>query len=142
MPRLRIDRMTPAPVHGLLRQGLFYGLFGLAQLLADWLCFVALTSLGLAVVPANVMGRVAGAVLGYWLNGRVTFARRGGSPALGPLPLLKFIASWLIAAALSTFGVWALDKSFGLQGAWLGKLALDGMLAGIGFMLSKYWIYR
>ena len=34
-------------------------------------------NLSVAVVPANLAGRVAGACLGFWLNGQVTFRRAG-----------------------------------------------------------------
>ncbi len=62
---------------GLVRQGSTYLVIGLVQLLLDWLVFVAATALGLPVVPANIAGRLAGMLLGFWLNGRYTFANAG-----------------------------------------------------------------
>lgn len=125
-----------------MREGVLYGIFGVGQWLADWLCFVALTTLGIAVAPANLVGRVLGAGLGFWVNGRITFAGDGKASTLHGRSLLRFLASWLACAALSTLAVVVLEARLGLAWAWSGKLAMDALLAGFGFMLSKYWIYR
>jgi putative flippase GtrA len=118
-----------------------YGLVGGVQLLADWLLFVVLTGLGLGVVPGNVLARMAGACLGFWLNGRYTFSR-DGQPRLGGRRLLRFVATWAALTLLSTLAVQQLDQAQGLQAAWLGKPLVDAALAGVGFLVSKYWIYR
>ncbi len=80
---------------------------------------VAFTHLGMAVVPANIAGRVAGALLGYWLNGKVPFA--GDDHEIGPSQLRRYVTMWLATTAIST---WALgvDRPLGrLQWAWLAK---------------------
>ncbi len=125
----------------LLRQAVSYGVVGGLQLLADWAWFVALTALGLGVVPANLVARVAGAMLGFWLNGRFTFASEG-RPSLGGARFARFVAAWIPITALSTLGVHLLDAQQGLWAAWLGKPLLDAALAGLGFVLARYWIYR
>jgi len=111
------------------------------QLLADWLCFVALTSQGLDVVPANLCSRLFGAALGFWLNGRITFAAPG-SRHLGPRQATKYMIAWCVMTLLSTSLVWLLEHWFGLTGARLGKPWVDAGLAALGFLLSKFWIYR
>src|SRR5690606_8590592 len=63
----------------LLRQGSQYFAIGILQLLVDWALFVAATALGLHAVPANLLGRISGAALGFWLNGRYTFACEDGA---------------------------------------------------------------
>jgi putative flippase GtrA len=125
----------------LLRQGLGYGAVGLLQLLVDWLCFVGLTMLGLDVVPANLAGRVVGAVLGFWLNGVLTFRDDAGG-RLGWRRLRRFAISWAVMSLLSTAGVYFVDHVVGLRWAWLAKPVLDASLAGLGFVVSRYWIYR
>lgn len=65
---------SPSSRHVLLRQGGSFLIIGALQLLVDWALFVALTALGVAAAPANLASRVGGALLGFWLNGRVTFA--------------------------------------------------------------------
>lgn len=124
-----------------VRQLFAYGLVGGLQLLLDWTCFVALTAAGVAVVPANVAGRVAGACLGFWLNGRFTFAR-AGQPVLARRNALRFLAFWVVTTAASTFAMQAIDAREGLQVAWLLKPLVEAALAALGFLASRYWIYR
>lgn len=129
---------TPRP---LWQQGLSYGLVGAAQLVLDWLVFFVLTTQGLAVPPANVAGRVAGAAMGFWLNGTVTF-RHGGDARLGWRRLGRFVAAWLGFTVLGTLAVAFVDRQAGLHGAWLAKPLIDATLAGLGFLASRHWIYR
>ena len=72
----------PAPP-ALPRQLLLYVLVGLAQLVLDSAVFVASTAAGVPVPAGNVAGRVAGACLGYVLNGRYTFATSRASSSRG-----------------------------------------------------------
>lgn len=124
-----------------LRQLLAFGVVGALQVLLDWGCFVALTFAGAAVVPANVAGRVAGASLGFWLNGRVTFAG-AGAPRLAGRPLVRFLVFWSATTVVSTLAVHAIDAEKGLGLAWLLKPAVEALLAVAGFLAGKYWIYR
>ena len=126
----------------MIRQVVGFGLVGGLQLLLDWACFVALTALGVAVLPANLVGRVAGASLGFWANGRFTFAQPGEPPRLGRRRLLRYVLFWLAMRALSTLAVMGLDQLHGLHAAWLGKPLVDAVLAAMGFLAAKYWIYR
>ena len=126
----------------MIRQVVGFGLVGGLQLLLDWACFVALTALGVAVLPANLVGRVAGASLGFWANGRFTFAKPGEPPRLGRRRLLRYVLFWLAMSALSTLAVMGLDQLHGLHAAWLGKPLVDAVLAAMGFLAAKYWIYR
>ncbi len=124
-----------------MRQLVLFGVVGGLQLLLDWGLFVALTALGAPVAPANVAARVAGAMLGFWMNGRVTFVRPG-QPALVGRPLARFVAFWLATTAVSTLGVYWLDDQQGRAAAWLGKPLLDAGLAVLGFFAGRHWIYR
>lgn len=123
------------------KQGAGYGLVGLLQMLVDWACFVALTSVGAAVVPANIGGRIVGALLGFALNGMFTFRGQAGG-RLGWRRFARFLGSWLLMSVLSTLGVHAVDAHAGLQWAWALKPAIDVVLAAAGFVVSRYWIYR
>ncbi|GAB2662516.1 GtrA family protein [Arenimonas aestuarii] len=126
----------------MIRQVVGFGLVGGLQLGLDWACFVALTALGVAVPPANLAGRVAGAGLGFWANGRFTFAGPDEPPRLGRRRLLRFVLFWLATTALSTLAVTALDQQHSLHAAWLGKPLVDAVLAILGFVVSRAWIYR
>lgn len=122
------------------RQILLYALVGGAQLLVDWCCFVLLTMLKMDVVPANICGRVVGAALGFWLNGKLTFRHTGSR--MGPRQAGKFLLSWLTMTGLSTSAVWGIGATVGIGGARIAKPFVDALLAAMGFLASKFWIYR
>jgi putative flippase GtrA len=124
----------------LLRQGSHYIAIGLLQYVVDWGVMVALSHFGLPVEIANVAGRVSGAVLGFWLNGRITFAN--DQTTLGRQQLQRFVLLWMCTTALSTWAVGAVENAAGLQWAWLAKPAVELLLAGMSFLASRHWVYR
>jgi putative flippase GtrA len=124
------------------RQLLLFLLAGLAQLLLDWALFVGLTRAGLPLVPANVAGRVCGACLGFWLNGRYTFADASGRPRLDRAHRLRFVLAWLALTALSTVLLAALAQRYDLRAAWLAKPAVEALIAAIGFVVWRQWVFR
>jgi putative flippase GtrA len=125
----------------LTREGIPYGVIGVGLIVVDWATFVALSWLGVPVAFANVSGRIFGALLGFWLNGRYTFARADRRP-LGRRQFLRYCAVWLASTVVSTLAVDAIASHQWLWLAWLAKPAIDATLAGLGFLASKYWIYR
>ncbi|MEI2795363.1 GtrA family protein [Pseudoxanthomonas sp. F11] len=133
--------MTPSPRHTLTRQGGSFLIVGLLQLLLDWLVFVGLTALGVVAAPGNIAGRVAGALLGFWLNGRVTFAE-GGQARLGWRRLGRFLAVWIPLTVLSTLAVSGISSVLGLELAWLAKPLVEGVLAVVAFFLWRHVVYR
>lgn len=144
-PGVEGPKLDPAetPSKGLTRQGVSYVVVGALQLGLDWLSFVLLSGLGVPVATANMIGRAAGAIAGFSLNGAVTFAKPGaGGKKLGTANLVKFLVSWLAFALASTLVVVLLKQQHGLHWAWLGKPIFDGALAVLGFLISKYWIFR
>lgn len=128
------------PHSPLLRQGGSYFFIGLLQLGVDWAVFVALSALGMAVEPANVLGRISGAALGFWLNGRFTFG--GADSALGRRQFARFAVMWIFTTFFGTWAVSHVEQSVGLGWAWLAKPIIDLGLAAVGFLLSRHWIYR
>jgi putative flippase GtrA len=122
------------------RHARHYLLIGGVQWLVDWGVLVLLSHWGMAVEPANVAGRVAGALLGYWLNGKLTFA--GDDTAIGRTQLQRFLLMWLGTTAVSTWSIGAIDHLAGLQWAWLAKPGVEFVLGVVGFVLSRHWVYR
>lgn len=125
----------------LIRQGGSYVLVGLLQLLLDWAVFVAATALGMPAAPANLVARVSGAMLGFWLNGRVTFAR-DGEARLGWWRFVRFALVWLALTAVSTWLVAVVAARFGLHYAWLAKPVVEAALALPAFFLWRQVVYR
>lgn len=124
----------------LLRQGRWFVAVGIVQWLVDWGAMVALSHLGVSVVAANVSGRVCGALLGFWLNGAITFANDDAAPRWPQA--LRYVALWGCNTVLSTFGVATVASICGLRWAWLAKPVVEGVLAIGSFLASKHWVYR
>ena len=125
----------------LLRQGSHYMAIGLLQYVVDWGVMVALSHFGVSVEIANVAGRVSGATLGFWLNGRFTFAGDDGH-ALGRKQLQRFVLLWLCTTALSTWAVGSVENAAGLRWAWVAKPVVELVLAAMSFLVSRHWVYR
>lgn len=126
----------------LLRQGSSYALIGGLQLLVDWAAFVGLSAAGVPASGANVSGRVCGALLGFWLNGRYTFADQQGAARLGWSRFGRFLVMWLVMTVISTLLMVRVEAELGLRLAWLAKPLVEGGLAVVSFFLGRHLIYR
>lgn len=125
----------------LLRQGSQFLLVGLMQLLLDWLVFVASTALGLPVAGGNLLGRSCGAALGFWLNGRYTFASSGTSRA-NRKSFFRFVLLWLLLTVLSTWLLHLSAASLGLRWAWIAKPLVEGVLSLLSFLMMRQLVFR
>jgi putative flippase GtrA len=125
----------------LLKQGANYGLVGVLQIGVDSLLFISLTKFGAIAAAANIAGRISGAILGFWLNGKWTFASDSKQP-LKARHFGKFLISWALMTLASTAVVMFAAHLGGLRAAWVVKPIADLALAAIGFTASKLWIYR
>lgn len=125
----------------LARQGVSFLLVGLGLVTADWAVFVVLTAIGTPAAMANVLGRVTGALLGFWANGRYTFGAPGAA-RLGPHRFLRFLVVWLPLTLLSTVLVTVVVARLGMQMAWLAKPLVEAGLAVVSFLVSRHWVYR
>ena len=124
----------------MLKQGVSFVAVGLLQLAIDWLVFFALTKAGCGTGVANVVGRITGASVGFWLNGSWTFSENIASRLHGT-HLLKFMVLWSITMFVSTGVVAFVSSHAGLHVAWIVKPAVDLVLAACSFLVSKYWVY-
>lgn len=127
------------PLH--LQVGLFLVVGG-AQLVVDWVTFVLLTKIGVGSIASNLAGRLTGACLGFFLNGRLTFPHMRKAKSITSRSALRFAGFWIAASLVSTTAVYALNSYAGLKAAWLGKPIIEAILAIISFLCSKFWIYR
>jgi putative flippase GtrA len=117
-----------------------YLIIGGLQWVVDCAVLMLLTHYGMEAKPANILGRVAGALLGYWLNGRFTFA--GEDSQVGSKQLVRFILMWLGTTVISTWAIGAIDDNLGLTWAWFAKPAVEAFLGLMGFLLSRHWVYN
>ncbi|HST44153.1 MAG TPA: GtrA family protein [Luteimonas sp.] len=124
----------------LRRQGPRYLLIGGVQWLLDWGVMVALSHAGLHLGTANVAGRISGALLGFWLNGKITFA--GDEHEVGRTQLVRFLLMWVVLTGISTVAIQSIDDVLGRKWAWLAKPLVELALGFIGFVGSRQWVYR
>jgi putative flippase GtrA len=125
----------------LSKQLVLFVMVGLVLVLVDWATFSLLFYLGMPLAPANVLGRAAGACLGFYLNGRITFAEAGVA-RLGRHRMLRFIIAWVAWTALGTLLMHHSREIFGDQAPYLAKPVIEAFLAGLGFLSSRFYIYR
>ncbi|TZF86702.1 GtrA family protein [Cognatilysobacter lacus] len=124
----------------LSRQSRAYLTIGIVQWVVDWAVVVALSHAGMGIEPANVLGRIAGAMLGFRMNGRFTF--RDAEAALGGTQFTRYVVMWVATTIVSTWSLGMIDHVVGLHWAWLAKPAVEGVLGVVGFLLSRHWVYR
>jgi len=131
----------PGKPSSLRRQSTLFLLVGALQLVVDSALYIGLTALGMPVMPANIAGRVSGVSVGFVLNARYTFAV-DGQPRLGRRSFLRFMVMWLVLTVLSTLILAWVAGSAGLQGSWLAKPAVEALMAAIGFVVQRHWVFR
>ncbi|TXD44027.1 GtrA family protein [Xanthomonas campestris] len=130
------------PQHmSLFRQGGQFAMIGALQLAVDCGIFIACTAAGMPAVPANLLGRISGATLGFWLNGRFTFAQQGDA-RLGWQRFARFAVMWLALTVISTWLLSATVDLVGLRQAWLAKPLVEGGLAIVSFFVGRHVVYR
>ncbi|WP_338339167.1 GtrA family protein [Xanthomonas euvesicatoria] len=125
----------------LFRQGSRFMIIGALQLVVDCGIFIAATAAGMPAVPANLLGRIGGAMLGFWLNGRYTFAQQGDA-RLGWRRFGRFALMWLTLTLISTWLLSTTVDLLGLRQAWLAKPLVEGGLAVVSFFLGRHVVYR
>ena len=123
------------------RQGVRFLAVGCCLIVLDWAVFVALTALGVMPVPANIAGRMIGALAGFWANGKITFSVPG-SPRLGRRRFARYLVLWTTLTLLSTVLVTLLAEHLSLEVAWLAKPVVEAGLAVLSFIVSRHWVYR
>jgi putative flippase GtrA len=126
------------PKHRDLRRQVFWYTFvGVLQLIVEWLFFVALTTLGVPLALANVVARTLAALLGFSVNGTITFKSK-----LNAVLLVRFLITWIPLTLVDTLAVSALGLIGGLGLAWLVKPVVDGPIAVLSFLVARHWVFR
>lgn len=116
-----------------------YASVGVIQWLLEYGVMVALSAWIVPVAQANIIGRVLGASLGFWLNGRFTFA--GEDRALSHAALMRFVLMFIALTLLNTWLVSWVHAQSSLRTTWAVKPALDAITGTLGFVLSRHWVY-
>lgn len=130
------------PHIALPRQITLFLVVGAAQLALDTAVYIGLTAAGIPVVWGNFAGRVAGACLGFWLNGRYTFADPQGTSRIQRRNMVRFVIAWVLMTAFTGLLLHWVAETFSLQGSWLAKPLVELATAGISFVVWRQWVYR
>ncbi|KRA30407.1 hypothetical protein ASD68_15450 [Rhodanobacter sp. Root627] len=113
---------------------------GAIQFACDTSIFILLTWLGYPASGANVASRLLAAIGGFVLNGSLTF--KGNEAKLGKKRLLRYLLTWILLTAISTFVVQAAYAWLGIQGAWYAKPLVEVLLAVCSFAIMRQWVYK
>ena len=120
-----------------LRIALFLVVGGL-QFGLDTGLFILLTHWGMAPSWTNVLTRFSAALLGFLLNGKLTF----GQSRLTGRQLSKYLLLWVLLTLLSTGTVVVIGQLAGIQAAWGMKVLVEVVLAVLSFVLMRRWVFR
>lgn len=113
-------------------------LVGGIQFMLDIALFVMLTHSGMASLYANLIARFSAALLGFLLNGKLTFRQS----RLTGTQWWKYMLVWVFLTGLSTGAVVPVGRMAGLEMAWLMKALIEVLLAMLSFMLMRRWVFK
>lgn len=125
----------------LARQGFSFLVVGCGLIVVDWGVFVGLTALRVPAAEANVAGRVVGALVGFTLNGSITF-RQDSAPRFGAHRLLRYAVLWVGLTILSTVLITLTAEQSSLHRAWAVKPLVEAALGIASFFACRHWVYR
>jgi putative flippase GtrA len=98
---------------------------------------IAVESMGVEVLPATTLGFIAGAIINYQLNLRVTFRHVGAAPfAFG-----RFFLIAVIGVTINYFVVMLLLRAATLH-YFVSQLIATGFVLGLGFLANAFWTFR
>lgn len=129
-------RWLPANAE-LVRIVLFLAVGGL-QFAFDAGLFILLTYWGMPAFWTNLFTRFTAAMLGFLLNGKLTFRQS----RLTRQQLLRYVLLWVSLTLLSTGAVVAIGQVAGLRAAWGMKVFVEILLAMLSFVLMRRWVFR
>ena len=126
--------------NGLVPQALRYGAVGLVVLAMDFAVYSAvLWWMPGQIVPANLSGKIGGAALGFILHRSVTFRWQQRDAALRQF--FAYLCVLGFNMLLSSLLLWLTVDHWGAN-PYTAKLAIEVIVIGSAFLLSRFWVYR
>lgn len=126
--------------NGMVAQAVRYAAVGLVVLAADFAVYSAILFAAPGrFLAANLAGKAVGAGLGFVLHRMVTFRWTQRDPAARQL--LSYLTVLGFNLLLSSLLLWLAIDRFGAN-PYLAKLAVDIVIVGSAFLLSRLWVYR
>ncbi len=123
------------------KQFLVYLLVGGIQYVMDIAIFSGLT-LFISTEIANVTSRGTTALVGYWLNGKMTFKTEGRN-RIHLMGFQRFLMVWLLMTLISTFLIGLMVSHYQLswEVAIAVKLIVEVVLVVFNFLLQKRYVF-
>ena len=131
-------RLSPAAPSKHKRQIAAFGGVGLFCTLIDLVAFSGLIALGAAPVIANVMGFLIANIIGYFLNGWLTFRRDGERAAYSARGYGKYLSAYLVGLTLSTLFIAVFAPQIG---AIVAKLCTIAFTAVLNYCASAFFVF-
>jgi putative flippase GtrA len=123
----------------LIKQLLQYGTVGLCALAVDVGTFLTLRAVGVDLVPANVLARLAGAITAYSGNHLWTFSQPTNA-ADWARSSWRYALVWVAITLLSTSMLASLTH-FGAPEA-PAKLGIEMLMPLLNFFIARRWVFR
>ncbi len=123
----------------LIKQLAQYGTVGVVALGVDVGTFLALRSIGVDLVPGNVLARFAGATTAYCGNFLWTFSR----PAEATTWLRsgwRYTLVWVAVTLLSTFLLSSLTRLGAPEAP--SKLGIEMLMPLLNFFIARRWVFK
>ncbi len=125
----------------MIRQLTRFALVGLGQIAFDSALFALLFALGVDAAIANIVSRVAGIPLNFYLHGRFTFAGPQGAP-LGTRRFSRYVVLWGLLTLASTALIAFADQTLPSRWVYFAKPVIELGLATVSFAVARQWVYR
>jgi putative flippase GtrA len=122
--------------HGWRRQLLRYALVGMASNSVAYLCYLALTQLGLWPTVAMTIVYVSCAFLSFLANRRLTFSHQGDVASSGARYIVAHVAGYTVNALL----LFVFVDRLGYPHAWVQAAAIV-VVAVVLFLAMKYFVF-
>lgn len=129
---------TPSPRHGVTRQfGAFFGVGLVAAVVHYGLLIALVEGRGIDPVPATLAGYVAGGVVSYILNRRLTYrSDRPHGEATWRFALVAFVGFLLTGAFMHVFVTWAGAPYLPAQ------VVTTGIVLVWSFLANRIWTFK
>lgn len=115
-----------------------FGITGVMNTLVDFVVFMLLTNVGVAIYIAQVISYSCGMLNSYIVNRSWTFKSRG--KFWGP-QMRKFVIANLSLLLLSLAMLWLFTEQLGLIKI-LAKLCSTVLIMVIGFIANRLWVFK
>lgn len=113
---------------------------GLFQFILDLGLFLLLQKIGLPLFVANVISRLTAATTGYYLNRQFTFSI---TPTTDYSMAIRYWSFWIFMTMLSTGLIMILQNLFPANSSLgIGKFIVESFLCVVGFLISKFFVYK